>query len=515
MTSAAHQNSKQHAMGGVARGSSANLMGIAILAACTMIITVAISRNLSKESAGVFFSTTSIFVLLTIVGQLGANTGLVYFISRARGQGVAQTAPRYLAIALGPVIFTAVFMGAILFIFSHEISTLINPDHINESTQYLKVFAFFIPLAGYENITLAATRGLGAMRANVVVEQIGRPIFQLVAVLVALYFTGSGWLGLAWALGYLPAAVASRYWWRKSPLSREPNDLKQQTKALRIEFWKFSAPRALASVGQSAIQRMDIVLVGAIAGAQAAAIYTASTRFLVIGQMGTRAISLAVQPRLGVALGARDFGAAKELYKIATAWLMVLTWPMFLIFIVFADRILQIFGKGYQSGQDVLLLLSLAMLVATGCGMVDMVLNMAGKTSWNMMNVLLSVGIQLGLDIALIPGYGIYGAAIGWAVALVLSNLIPLAQIWASMKLHPFGRATLVAGLLPIICFGGLAQAIRQQNGNGWNSLFIAIIAGGICYLPLLWVMRKPLQLSAIRGIRAARPKAKSTAIQQ
>ena len=62
------------------------------------------------------------------------------------------------------------------------------------------------------------------------------------------------------------------------------------------EFWKFSAPRAIASVAQVAMQRLDIVLVAAMAGVGQAAIYAAASRFLQLGQLGGGAISQAVQP---------------------------------------------------------------------------------------------------------------------------------------------------------------------------------------------------------------------------
>ncbi len=69
--------------------------------------------------------------------------------------------------------------------------------------------------------------------------------------------------------------------------------------------------------------------------------------------------------------------------------------------------------------------------------MVDMVLNMAGRTSWNLINVLLAVGVNLGLDLRLIPTQGILGAAIGWAAAIVVTNSLAVTQIAVAMRLHP------------------------------------------------------------------------------
>jgi O-antigen/teichoic acid export membrane protein len=273
----------------------------------------------------------------------------------------------------------------------------------------------------------------------------------------------------------------------------------------RREFWRFTAPRAAASVAQMAMQRLDIVLVAALAGAVEAAIYTAATRFLVVGQTGSRAISLAVQPRIGEALALQDIATAKRLYRVSTNWLMLVTWPTYLVFVFFGERLLSLFGSDYSAGHEVLLLLSLVMLFGTGCGMVDMVLNMAGKTSWNVMNVAFSLGVQIGVDLWLIPDLGILGAAIGWAAGIVLANLVPLLQIGIVYGLHPFGRTTFVTVTLTTVCFGGVPAATIALMGEGWWSLVVSLAVGCLVYAAALWRFRHTLHLTELANVRRRR----------
>jgi O-antigen/teichoic acid export membrane protein len=254
-----------------------------------------------------------------------------------------------------------------------------------------------------------------------------------------------------------------------------------------------------------AMQRLDIVLVAALAGAVPAAVYTAATRFLVVGQMGQRAISLAVQPRIGEALAVKDVPLAKELYRVSTSWLMLVTWPTYLVFVFFGERLLILFGRDYTAGHNVLLLLSTAMLFGTGCGMVDMVLNMAGRTSWNLMNVGLSLGVQIGVDLWLIPGHGIFGAAIGWAAAIVLANLVPLLQIAIVFGLHPFGRVTYVTIAVTVGCFAAVPAVVIAVLGSGWWSLVVSLALGGCLYAAALWRFRRVLRLTELAGIRRRR----------
>jgi O-antigen/teichoic acid export membrane protein len=497
---------------GVARGSTANLVGAGVSALATLALTMVVTHGLPRDRAGVFFATTSLFMLATTIGQLGTNTGLVYFLSRSRATDVKGAQRPLYRTATRPVLVVAVVMGVAIFVLAPQLSQLINPDHVDESTDYLRVLAVFIPLAGIENVTLAGTRGLGTMRPNVIVEQLGRPSFQLALVLLSVTVLDGRALGLAWALAYLPAAVLAVVWWKRlvsheipaAATSPAADDVERVT-SLRREFWRFTGPRALASVAQMAMQRLDIVLVAALAGAVPAALYTAATRFLVVGQMGNRAISLAVQPRLGESLARGDLQQTRHFYQTATAWLMLVTWPLYLMFVVFGVQLLSIFGRGYDAGSEVLFLLSLTMLLATACGMVDMVLNMAGRTSWNLANVALSLGVQLGVDLWLIPDHGILGAAIGWAAGIACANLVPLTQIGVALGLHPFGRTTATAAVLAFGCFGIVPWLVRFGLGTSWTSVLVSLLVSGCLYASLLWRLRRPLQLTALAGLRRGR----------
>jgi O-antigen/teichoic acid export membrane protein len=500
----------------VARGSTANLLGAAVSMASTLFLTVAVTRGLPTGQAGVFFAVTSLFLVATAIGQLGTNTGLVYFLSRVRSLGQTGAVPALFRTATRPVMVVAVVMALGLFAFAPQVSGVINAHHVEQSTAYLRMVALFIPLSALENVTLAGTRGMGTMRPNVVTEQILRPGLQLLLVGLSVVLIGGWGISFGWAVAYLPAAVlAYGYWQRVSSKARAQSAAAAGPAAGpvaaptaepgRREFWRFTAPRAAASVAQMAMQRLDIVLVAALAGAVPAALYTAATRFLVVGQMGQRAISLAVQPRIGEALAVDDVPLAKELYRVSTSWLMLVTWPTYLIFVFFGQQLLALFGRDYGAGHNVLLLLSTVMLFATGCGMVDMVLNMAGKTSWNVMNVGLSLGVQIGVDVWLIPGHGILGAAIGWAAAIVLANLVPLLQIAIVFGLHPFGRTTFVTSAVTLGCFAVVPAVVIAFLGTDWLSLVVSLAIGGCLYAALLWRFRHVLHLIELAGIRRRR----------
>jgi O-antigen/teichoic acid export membrane protein len=263
-------------------------------------------------------------------------------------------------------------------------------------------------------------------------------------------------------------------------------------------FWRFTTPRAVASLASITLQRIDIVLVAIMKGPADAAVYTAATRFLVAGQFGNMAISMAAQPRFTelFALGDRD--NANVIYQVTTAWLMLLTWPLYLLAAVYGPAVLGIFGHSYQAGSDVMVILAVTMLFATACGQVDVVLITTGRSGWSLFNGLLAVGVNVGMDLLLIPRYGITGAAVGWAVAIVVSNLMPLAQLSAVFRLHPVGRGSLAAGAVSVVSFCVIPLGMRALIGGGTAASVAAVAAGCVVFAAGLWWFRDPLRLSAM-----------------
>jgi len=384
-----------------------------------------------------------------------------------------------------------------MFILAPQLAELTNPGHVSLATGYLRVMAVAVPIALVEQVNLSTTRGIGTMRPNALIEQIGRPVLQLILVAVAVIVGGAAVLLPAWCLSYAPAAIAAWLWCQH--LCR-PTDVRVPPNAVveRGAFWRFSTPRALTSIIQVAMQRLDIILVGALAGAVNAAVYAAATRFVVAGQLGNNAISLAAQPGLAGSLAREDRYTTNSIYQTATAWMILVSWPLYLVFAIFSHRLVLAFGSGYSGGAVVLLLLSIAMLMATATGMVDQVLSMAGHTSWNLANAFVAVAIMLALDLWLIPKHAVLGAAIGWGAAIVIRNLAALALVAGVLRLHPIGAVTVSAAGLAAISYGAIPWIVRTAIGDGLASLLASVMLGTLCYAPTLWWMRSRLHLDGL-----------------
>ncbi len=526
----------------VARGGTLNLIGAGVAAATTLGVTVFVTRQFSKPVAGAFFTATSAFLIVEAVASLGAGVGLVYFIARLRSLGEERRIPAILRAAVIPVIVASLILTAVMVLLAGPLAQVLLSGHLGKGAvsppavaASLRALALTLPFAALLDTYLGIGRGYRDMRPTVVIDKVGRSVVQLLGIIVAVAAGSAALLAPLWALPYVPAAAVAWLWVRRirrrpSPGPRGMPDVPPELAALlalstpvpsvrgapragrRMQqrrlananprgFWQFTTPRGIASLAKITLQRIDIVLVAIMMGPSAAAVYTAATRFLVVGQLGNMAISMAAQPRFTELFALGDRRSANVVYQVTTAWLVLLTWPLYLLAIVFGPEVLSVFGHSYKAGANVMVILGIAMLLATACGQVDMVLITTGRSSWSLINGLLAVGVNVGLDLVLIPRYGITGAAIGWAIAIVVTNLMPLAQLASSIHLQPFGRGTLLAAALSAVSFCAVPFAIRSVLGGGLAGLAAGVAAGCAVEAAGLWRFRGVLRLSAMPGL--------------
>jgi O-antigen/teichoic acid export membrane protein len=463
-----------------------------------------------------------------VVARLGTPTGLVYWVARLRTEGRPDLLGACLRAGITPVAGAGAALAAGLWLAAPQLARLTtgaDPAAAGATTTALRALALFLPAAALTEALLAATRGHRLMRPTVVLDKLLRPGLQLLGI--AALAGAALWVAVplaawpvAWAAPYLPVLLLAGYATARTGSSagyataRTGSSAGYATartgsgagyatartgsSAVAGPFWRFTGPRAVASVLQQALQRLDILLVAALAGPVAAAIYTVAGRFVLLGQLVNQAVGHAIQPRLAERLSAGDTAAAGALYRAATGWLVLTTWPLYLLVAGLAPVYLGLFGQPYRSASAVVAVLAAAMLLASACGTVDMMLAMAGRTAWNLLNVGLALATMLAADLLLVPRHGALGAAVGLAAAVAVNNLLPLAQVAYALRVHPFGAGTLLAAGLATGCFGVFPAVVTAVAGTGPLVLAGTVAAALAGYAGLARRLRHPLALTTL-----------------
>ena len=247
------------------------------------------------------------------------------------------------------------------------------------------------------------------------------------------------------------------------------------------------------------------MLVAALASPADAALYTAATRFVVLGQLFVQSVQQALSPHLSSLFARGETRAANSIFQAATLWSMIAAWPLYLVLAGFAPTLMGVFGEGYGVASDVVLILSLTMLLATACGPVDSVLLMAGRSWLSLRNSTVALAVNIALNVVLIPLDGIRGAAIAWSVAIVVRNLLPLVQVRRHLGMWPVTRSAVQVALGAVVCFG-VVDVVAVAAGFPLAVDVALLGASMLLYLYGVWSRRATLGLGAFRSALRRRP---------
>lgn len=504
----------------IARGGVLNLAGSVVAGLSGVLLTVVVTNAWDARTAGLLFSSTALFLILTAVCLLGTDTGLAKFVlglESRRGNGQIDV---LLASTGRATVLTALAISGVVVGGARPLADLLGlPD---DAAIFLRILGFALPLAVIADASLAATRSYGVMRPTVVLDRLLRSGFQLLCVAAAA-LAGAGMTGLAgaWALPYLVVAVLAPLALLRLRRRRRatgevyappPGDVRSRgdARSIRRAFWTFTWPRAVARVCQVALQRSDILMVAALRSPTEAAFYTAATRFVVFGQLGTQAVQQVLQPRLASLIAQKQQAAVGQVFRATTAWIMAMAWPVYLTAVVVAPLYLALFGREYvEAGQFTVVVIGLGMLLAVAAGPVDVLLLMSGRSITSLMNNLASLVVNVALNLVLIPRMGFDGAAIAWAVALVVRNGLPFWQVRADSGLSGFGRSAALVAAASIGCFVVPMALLRAATGLSPLTAGPLLLAETVVYAALLRRWRSKLELPALRrpgraGERAA-----------
>jgi len=143
-----------------------------------------------------------------------------------------------------------------------------------------------------------------------------------------------------------------------------------------------------------------------------------------------------------------------RIYKMVTRWIFGLVIPPVLLFILLPEPVLGVFGQRFTAGSHALILLTAASLLQVSFGLSSTVLAMTGYARLSLFNALGALGLQVVLNLILIPRMGINGAALATLLVFFLLSTVRLGEIYILLKIHPFGKALwkpLAAGIVTAV----------------------------------------------------------------
>ena len=189
----------------------------------------------------------------------------------------------------------------------------------------------------------------------------------------------------------------------------------------------------LGALIETAALNADVILVGLMLDLESSGVYFNAFRTAGLMTLFTFAIELVIAPMVARHFHAGEMRQAQAIIALCSWAGFVFSLGIFAAFVLWGDWILSFFGPAYAEGTLVLVLLSLGLLFDAATGPSKIVMMMTGheRAYVAIFGTIMALGFLV--QIAVIPSYGIVGAAAANMGARILAQVA--SALWCRFRI--------------------------------------------------------------------------------
>ncbi len=243
------------------------------------------------------------------------------------------------------------------------------------------------------------------------------------AFVIALY--GASALA-AWVL-------ATRFLGRARRALEPPHALEYRTAAWLRAGLPFALTGGLNVLGAS----LGVLMLGFMRGPAETGIFGVAAAAAGLVSLPLMAINTPLAPAVSAAYAE---GNTAELQRLATkaargAFFMCI--PLALIYVTLGHWVLRLFGEEFTAGLTALVIMTVSQVFNAAMGSLGLLLQMTSHERDVAVGLGIAVAVNLAVNLALIPAWGLEGAALGVAANVVLWNTTLLVQVRRRLAIRP------------------------------------------------------------------------------
>ncbi len=395
-------------------------------------------RFLSPEQVGVMRTVQDAAILMAQFAQFGLAQSIIRFYPRF-SSSKEQSHNFFNLIILLATIGFGVFL-LIYLIFSNPILSYFK-QNAGDFIQYSR-------LALYLTFTIIMTTLFEvysrSLLKNVVPNLLKEVVTRLLlGILVMAYFMGyidfEQMMKLSVLIYILCLIILSYYLYSGGHLSSSIS-IKIIPSHVFKDLLYFSLLSFAGTAGLIVIGKVDSLMVASLLGLAPVAIYTTAFYMATVIEIPKRAITQLSSPLIARGFEKNDQEEIKRIYHKSALNQFIIGTLLLIGIIANLDSIFALMPKGdiYQAGKWVVIIVGAGKLTDMLFGPSSEIIIYSKYYWFNIVLIILLAVVLITANNLLIPSYGITGAAIGAALALVVFNFVKFIFIWAKLDLQPF-----------------------------------------------------------------------------
>ena len=415
--------------------------------------TALLARWVGAEFLGIYSLANSIMLISEVLGKMGLETGIMRFVSRLNPESDSVKIQKVIASALKmTAVFSLVIMVGLIISSGYIVTQILNEPPL--LTSVLIVFAIAIPFNALTLISAFATQGFKRLKYKTLVTQFLNPTLLLGSMVICFWFVSTRSsimvpMLITGIIGFFVMIVLLK---RVSGVSND-----QIIKAkFDSSLLKFSYPLMFVTILQTFMHWMDILMLGYFTDATTVGLYHPAARTAGLLQALLLSFLSIYAPMMAQFHSEGDRNKMVDTYKLVSRWLLMCAIPISAVFIIFPGKVLLLFGPEYLPSAKILVILTWATFIQAIFGAAGPTLSMSGHTKLVLWNTIGAFLLNFGLNIFLIPKYGIIGAAIATLISLTAVGFARTIQVGVILKMNFFDRKVIKPIVAGIMVYTGL-----------------------------------------------------------
>jgi O-antigen/teichoic acid export membrane protein len=424
------------------RGSSLLLVGRFLSKGVNFAIQVMVVGHLSKSAYGAFTYALSYVELGESLATFGLDRSVTRFAPMYQERRDWGRFFGLLIMVLGIVLGLGVSLALLFRFFDRQLAGSFIDDPL--ALLLMGILVFMVPVQAFDTLMTGVFAVLASPKAIFFRKYVLAPALRLVVVLV-LMLGGFGAPFLA--LGYLVAGIvgAAIYAVALYRLMREQRLFAHFDRHALVfparEVFAFTLPLLSSDLVFVVTHWLDAFLLGYFWGTDGVASLRAVQPAAKLNLLVLASFGLLYTPAAARMFARGEQREVNQLYWSNATWTAVLTFPVFaLTFALAGPLTLLLYGERYASSAVILALLSLGYYFSAALGQNGLTLKVFGLVRFVVIINLLSVVVNVAVNLMLIPRYGALGAAVGSCATMIVFNLLKQAGLRMGTGISLFDR---------------------------------------------------------------------------
>ena len=403
--------------GELLRGSGVALAFRLVGMATTYVFNFLVARWFGASAVGALALATTVVTIAATIGRLGLDRAIVKFVAGSVSRGATGLAAAYAWNGLAIVAGLGLGLSVVLWFLAPWLAS--TAFEKPETAEYFRVAApavLFFSLSLYMAETL---RGLKRILEFTVLR------FVLVyavacAAVTTMYLSGGADAGRAAVSAFVVGCAAAAAVGLPLLLRRLPD--RGGVAAAVGPLLVVSLPMLVSNSMGMVVQWTDVLMLGRFVSQAELGVYSIALKLAFAGAVLLNAVNAISTPKFAEIHHGQDAHELGPFVRQTTRLLMIGSLPVFVVLVLFGKPVLGLFGDEFRAGYAALVVLATGQLVSSVSGPVGNLLQMTGLERWFLAIVTVAGLLNVGMNLVLIPRFGIEGAAVASAVALAVNN---------------------------------------------------------------------------------------------